>query len=124
MDRVQLTALLCRQGDVYEACRSALASGASFDISDSPLPASHFAAIYRRREVHTRKRDIPTLGFAQAVEALYASGEEPLQVGAVWLADPSYYFQLFLSAGKPAVVACINLDQRHQAGRRVFRRPM
>ncbi|MEU5566872.1 hypothetical protein [Micromonospora musae] len=117
MERAQLTALLDRQDDAYQACRAALTGGSPFKIFDGSLPASHFADIYRVREIHTRKKGIPTVGFAQAVEALYALGEQPLQIGNVELAEPPYYFQLFFSAETSAVVACIGVDQQHQSRR-------
>lgn len=117
MERVQLISLLTDRDGAFEACRVAVERGASFDVFDGSLPASHFAEIYRGRQIHTRERGIPTVGFAEAVEVLYALRERPLRVGRVRLSDPPYYFQLFLSADESAVVACIGVDHQHQAQR-------
>jgi hypothetical protein len=121
MDRDRLTQLLDRDGEAFVACRRAVLAGASFWVTDHTQTASIFAAIYARRDRHTRERGIETLGFTRAVDDLRACGEEPVCVGAVDLDDPPYHFQLFLNEDATAVVACLGVDQswktpRHPAG--------
>jgi hypothetical protein len=116
VERVQLISLLVGQTASFAACREALEGGASFGFGAGLLPARHYAAIYKRRERHTRQAGIPTVGFAEAVKTLDSLEGEPLQIAAVRQTDPPHYFQLFLTADRSAVVACIGVDQQHQAG--------
>lgn len=122
MERAQLISLLVDQTASFAACREALQRGASFTSSDGLLPARHYAGIYKRRERHTREAGIPTMGFAEAVKTLDALENEPLQIAGVRQTDPPYYFQLFLTADRSAMVACIGVGQQHQAAVRL-RRP-
>ncbi|MDH6463844.1 hypothetical protein M2302_004041 [Micromonospora sp. A200] len=115
MERAQLISLLVGQTASFAACREALERGAPFTSSDGLLPACHYARIYERRERHTREAGIPTVGFAEAVKALDALEDEPLQIAGVRQSGPRYYFQLFLAADRSAVVACIGVDQQHHA---------
>ncbi|MFC7243742.1 hypothetical protein ACFQO7_14805 [Catellatospora aurea] len=111
MDRDQLIELLGGEGEAFLACRRALSSGARFWVDADALRASHFLAIYRRREEGVRRAGIPVLGFAAAVDALRAHGERPLRLGAVDLTDGTYHFQLFLDEDLTTVVACLGVDQ-------------
>ncbi|WP_446217361.1 hypothetical protein [Micromonospora sp. IBHARD004] len=120
MNREELIPLLADESLVNKACREALERGASFRIWDGAVglvPANNLASTYRVREVHTRERGIPTLGFAEAVETLHAFGEQPVRLGGVTQLDPPYYFQLFLTADAASVLACIGVDQQHQQRR-------
>ncbi|WP_144120960.1 hypothetical protein [Catellatospora sichuanensis] len=116
----QLIRLLGERNDAFEACRLALEDGASFRIFEdpAPLPAHHYARIYARRERLTRNAGRPTLGFREAADRLGESGDQPLRLGQVTVISPPYHFQLFLTADISAVVACLGVDQQHQAGRR------
>ncbi|MET8838125.1 hypothetical protein ABZV78_30035 [Micromonospora sp. NPDC004540] len=120
MKREELISLLGDESPVNKACREALERGASFRVWDGAaglVPADNLASTYRAREAITRDRGIPTLGFAAAVETLRALGEEPVRLGGVTQLDPPYYFQLFLAADRALVLACIGVDQQHQARR-------
>ncbi|MEU8006288.1 hypothetical protein AB0B66_34460 [Catellatospora sp. NPDC049111] len=57
------------------------------------------------------------LGFREAVDRLDELGDQPLRLGQVAVLSPPYHFLLFLTADLSAVVACIGVDQQHQAGR-------
>ncbi|MGK5445069.1 hypothetical protein ACSNN7_25025 [Micromonospora sp. URMC 105] len=120
MKREELISLLADESPADTACREALERGAPFriwDDSGGSIPASNLASTYRAREAITRDRGIPTLGFAAAVETLYALGEQPVRLGGVTQVDPPYYFQLFLTADATSVLACIGVDQQHQQRR-------
>ncbi|MCP3784640.1 hypothetical protein NLX85_14800 [Micromonospora sp. A3M-1-15] len=120
MKREELISLLADESPVNKACRDALERGASFHIWDGTLglvPAHNLARTYRVREVHTRERGIPTLGFVASVETLCALGDQPVRLGGVTQLDPPYYFQLFLAADASSVLACIGVDQQHQQRR-------
>ncbi|MEV5211656.1 hypothetical protein AB0K35_29690 [Micromonospora sp. NPDC053740] len=83
-------------------------------IDSDPLPASHMVSIYRRQERHIKARGVPSLGFAEAVQALTDAGNLLLRLGSVTAADPPYNFQIFLSADASTVVACLGVDQEHR----------
>jgi len=121
--REDLISLLTDNSPAHQACRTALNQGSFFYVDDGLIPANNHAFTYRAREAHTRERGIPTLGFAAAVERLHALGEQPLRLGGVRQSDPPYYFQLFLAADGTAVLACIGVDQQHQARRRAGNSP-
>ncbi|RUL90399.1 MULTISPECIES: hypothetical protein [Micromonospora] len=117
MERKELISLLADESPVNKACREALERGAPFHIRDEAMglvPANNLASTYRAREAITRDRGIPTLGFAAAVEALHALGEQPVRLGGVTQLDPPYYFQLFLTADATSVLTCIGVNQKHQ----------
>ena len=94
----------------------AVVAGASFWISPTAQPAAPLAGIYGVREAHTRRIGLETLGFAAAVEALRARGQDLVRLGAVDLDEPLYHFQVFLDEPLTAVVACLGVDQgwRHR----------
>ncbi|MET8307936.1 hypothetical protein [Micromonospora sp. NPDC005173] len=117
MERAELFSLLVDDSPAHEACRRALEEGSPFRIDDDLVPADNLARTYRRRQAHTRERGIPTRGFVAAVETLHALGEQPLRLGRVNQSDPPYHFQLFLAADGTSVLACIGVDQQHQARR-------
>ncbi|WP_320065954.1 hypothetical protein [Micromonospora sp. RTGN7] len=117
MDRHQLIALLADGGSADAMCRDALRHSADFTIADGAMPASHFARIYDRRERHCRERGIATLGFREGVEHLQDARDQVVRLGWVKVTDPGYHFQLFLTEDLSAVIACIGVDQAHQARR-------
>lgn len=90
MDRDDLARRLIREREPFAACRRAVLSGAPFWISgpEHPTSASALASIYARRHEHTTRRGIPTVGFARAVDALRAHGEQLIRVVAVDVQDP------------------------------------
>jgi len=95
------------------ACRRALLAGARFWVSpaEQVAPASALVATYARREEHTRRSGIPTVGFAAAVEALRRRGERLVRLGAVDSDRPPYHYQLFFEQDLRAVVAVLGVDQ-------------
>ncbi|MEH1169256.1 hypothetical protein V6V47_28150 [Micromonospora sp. CPCC 205539] len=117
MEREELVLLLGDDSPVHTACRQALEQGGAFSVDDDLIPANILASTHRRREVHTRERAIPTLGFAAAVDTLLALGEQPLRLASVTQPDPPYHFQLFLAATGTSVLACLGVDQQHQTRR-------
>ncbi|KKK05541.1 hypothetical protein [Micromonospora sp. HK10] len=59
------------------------------------------------------KRGTPTLGFAAAVEALRALGEQPIRLGQVEQSDPPCYFQLFFAGRRGISRRCLGVDRQH-----------
>ena len=51
------------------------------------------------------------MGFADAVTALRAVGEELVRIGAVDVEDPPYHFQLFLNEDGTEMIACLGVNQ-------------
>ncbi|GAA0930903.1 hypothetical protein Vau01_125500 [Virgisporangium aurantiacum] len=111
VDRDDLIRLLTRDGNVFAACRSAVAAGAAMQVWDEGVPASELARIYARRLRLTRRNGTPEMGFTDAVQALHAYGEERVRIGAVKAADPPYHFQLFLNESATSLIACLGVDQ-------------
>jgi hypothetical protein len=115
VDRDSLAGLLAAgQGEAYEACLEQVRRGARFVIYDGASPASHYQHIYRRREQHTRRHGLPTVGFRETVERLRDLGEQPVVLGAVDVAFPPYHYQLFVSADLSTMVGCLGVDQEFQ----------
>jgi len=111
MDRDHLARILDREGEVFAACRHAVLSGARFWVTGVTQPASTLVDIYARREEGVREREIPTLGFAEAVAALRDHAEGLVRLGAVDTEDRPYHFQLFVNRDGTALVACLGVDQ-------------
>jgi hypothetical protein len=113
VDRDGLARLLTGEGEAFAACRRAVVAGARFWISKAEqlTPVSALVPIYARRDAHTRRVGIPTLGFAAAVEALRGRSEQLVRIGAVDSDDPPYHYQLFLNEDLTAVVAVLGVDQ-------------
>ena len=119
MERDQLAQLLDTPGYASSACRHALLRGADFILWEGSVPASRMVPAYERRESHTVAEGIRTLGFADAVASLRDVGTQHVQLGQVTVTDPPYLFMLFLAADASTVVACLGVDQQHQADRMV-----
>jgi hypothetical protein len=112
MGRDSLVGLLAAgRGEAYAACLQQVRRGVPFTIYDGVLPASHYERIYRRREQHTRRIGLPTVGFQETAERLYALGEQLVRIGTVDVPHPPYHYQLFLSADLSIVVGCLGMDQ-------------
>jgi hypothetical protein len=113
MDRGDLARRLIGEGEPFAACRRAVLSGAPFWIDEQEhlTSASVLASIYAQRHKHTTRRGIPTAGFAAAVDALRAHGEQLVRIGAVDVPDPPYHYQLFLTQDLTTVVAVLGVDQ-------------
>lgn len=76
MNRERLAAILEQhEGEAFVACRQALLAGARFWVAGGSQPASTLVQTYARRDKHTKKRGIETIGFAEAVTKLGALGE-------------------------------------------------
>lgn len=115
VNRDHLAQLLDSPGYASSACRHALLEGAEFIVWDGSAPASGMVPAYERREAHTVARGIPTLGFPEALASLRSVGAAQVQLGQVTVANPPYLFMLFLAADSSEVVACLGVDQEHQA---------
>ena len=111
MTREELIAALDGDIPAHRACREALDHGAEFGVHDGTIPASSLAPTYRRREAHMRRVGTTTIGFLDAVERLDNLGEAPVRLGFVRTLDASYFFQLFLAATAPRVVAALGVNQ-------------
>lgn len=81
MDRARLTELLAIDGEAHQSCLREVRRGATFTIPDGAVPAGHLEGIYRIREQHTRQMGMPTVGFAETVDALLSLGEQPVHLG-------------------------------------------
>ncbi|MEU0561275.1 hypothetical protein [Dactylosporangium sp. NPDC006015] len=100
-----------RDGEAFAACRREVAAGAVIRVWDGGTPASTLAAIYVRRLRLIHQRGTPEVGFAEAVQALRACGDELVRIGAVDVQHPSYHFQLFLNLSATVVIGCLGVDQ-------------
>ncbi|WP_089251594.1 hypothetical protein [Asanoa hainanensis] len=111
MERAELISLLAGATPAEQACRAALEQGATFHVyaADEGVPASNLASSYRRRQAHTTKLGIPTIGFAEAVETLSALGEQPLVLGSVAQEDSPRSFVIFLAPDATSVIACLGV---------------
>ena len=119
MDRDVLVELLDQDTEAFRACREAVAAGAEFVIWDGTAETSALASIYARRERHTRRIGLPTLGFPEAVTRLRDHREPRLTLGQVRAEDPPFHFQLFLDQAATEVIACpgVDRDPAHRTGR-------
>jgi hypothetical protein len=111
--------MLEREGEAFVACRQAVLTGARFWIDEEALPASILVPTYTRRYRRSQDREMATLGFADAVEALRSRGGEPVRIGAVDTDDPPYHFQLFMNGDATTVIACLGLEPGSSSGREV-----
>ncbi|WP_345566571.1 hypothetical protein [Nonomuraea rosea] len=68
--------------------------------------------IYRRRARLTHRKDIPSLGFDEAVTQLGTCGLQHLILGIVKNTQSDYRFQLFLSPDASRVVACLGVGRQ------------
>ena len=116
MKRESLENLLAAEGEVYELARTALVSGAHYEVWDDRVAIEGIRTIYRRRHRTTRRVGQPSLGFADAVGALEAYDGAKISLGFIddWPRD-GYYFQLFLAPGLGQVVACLAVKQLPRA---------
>ncbi|MEU8423754.1 hypothetical protein AB0C15_23070 [Micromonospora sp. NPDC048835] len=113
MERDTLIVLLgAEDGDVYESCRDALRAGYDFKVFDRAAPVEALLSTYRRRERHTRRRGIRTLGFAQAVDRLVSAEElGELLLGQVGGTGSPWFYQFFLGPDASRLVACLAVGQ-------------
>ncbi|MGV9773377.1 hypothetical protein [Streptosporangium sp. NPDC003464] len=112
MDRETLVQLLDNAGEAGRACRRALMAGASFEIWPDPVEVLPLTKIYQRRARLTRRMDIPSLGFDEAVTQLCSYGLQHLILGIVKSTESDYRFQLFLSPDASRVVACLGVNKQ------------
>jgi hypothetical protein len=122
MNRERLAAILEQhEGEAFVACRQALLAGARFWVAGGSQPASTLVQTYARRDKHTRKRGIETIGFAEAVTKLGALGEELVRLAAADSDHPPYHFMLFLNADATTPLACLGVDQSWNLNRQSAR---
>ncbi|MEV5895659.1 hypothetical protein [Nonomuraea fuscirosea] len=114
MDRETLVQLLDNQGEAAHDCRQALMAGASFEIWPDPVEALPLTKTYRRRARLTRRMDVPSVGFDEAVTQLGAFELQHLILGIVRSTESGYRFQLFLSPDASRVVACLGVSPQRQ----------
>ncbi|MEV0309329.1 hypothetical protein [Nonomuraea fuscirosea] len=114
MDRETLVQLLDNAGEAARACRQALMAGASFEIWPDPVEVLPLTMTDRRRARLTRRMDIPSVGFDEAVTQLGACGFQRLILGIVRSTESGYRFQLFLSPDASRVVACLGVSPQRQ----------
>jgi hypothetical protein len=112
MRRDELIALLAGGGPAETACRRALHGNAEYVVYAERIRAEQLASSYARRQRAMERTGTPTLGFAEAVEALRAHGPGEVLLGSVTMDDPPIHFQLFLTAAGDKLVACLGVDQR------------
>ncbi|WP_344208124.1 hypothetical protein [Nonomuraea bangladeshensis] len=107
MDRETLVQLLATAGEAGHACRQALAADAYFEIWPELVETLPLIRTYQRRARLTRRKNVPPLGFDEAVTQLEACELQHLILGIVRSTEPAYHFQLFLSPDASRVVACL-----------------
>ncbi|MEV0306568.1 hypothetical protein [Nonomuraea fuscirosea] len=118
MDRETLVELLDNAGEAGRACRRALMAGASFEIWPDPVEVLPLTKTYQRRACLTRRMDIPSVGFDEAITQLSACGLQHLILGIVKSTESDHRFQLFLSPDSSRVVACLGVStQRERSAR-------
>jgi hypothetical protein len=110
--RDELITLLAGVGPAETACRQALLGNAEYVVYAERMAAEQLANSYARRQRAMERTGTPTVGFAEAVQALRAHTPGEVLLGSVTLDDPPIHFQLFLSPGADKVVACLGVDQR------------
>lgn len=82
MDRAVLLRILDDSDAAQAAARAAVERGAPFQVDTGSVPAARLAAIYNRRERHSRRMGQDSVGFAAAVSELAACGDRPVRIGA------------------------------------------
>jgi hypothetical protein len=111
VDRSDLARLL---GGDREACllaRTALESGAVFELWSQAVPVQRLISIYERRERSVLRSGQPSIGFSGALDDLrtYEGGE--LAIGFVDdRAQGGYYFQIFLDPSFSRIIACLGIQ--------------
>lgn len=99
-------------GDAAAEAFQALTSGASHAVwFDGPgSTAEHLRTIYRRREEHTRRIGLNTIGFREAVKALAASDAEDVHLAEVKSEERTYV--LFVRGSGESLLACVGVPTR------------
>jgi hypothetical protein len=112
MRRDDLLTLLGGPGPAETACRQALHRNAEYVVYAERMAAEQLANSYARRQRAMERVGTPTVGFAEAVEALRAHAPGEVLLGSVTMDEPPIHFQLFLTTGAEKLVACLGVDQR------------
>lgn len=111
MERSRLIQLLAGEGEVRLLSRSALSSGAPYEVWPEAVATQRLLAVYERRQRGTRRSGQSSIGFSGALDALRAYGGADLSIG--FIDDRSrggYYFQLFMDPEMNTVVACLGIE--------------
>ncbi|GAA2665021.1 hypothetical protein GCM10010412_041010 [Nonomuraea recticatena] len=111
VERMTLAGLLDCGGEAASACRSALLAGDEFHVWEERVSIRELLGIYRRRERYIRRKGIPSLGFAEAIEDLKACDFAQVLLGYVKSDQLPYHFQLFLAPDVSHVVACLGASR-------------
>ncbi|MBT2481674.1 hypothetical protein [Streptomyces sp. ISL-94] len=117
MERSRLAQLLAGADEVRLLSRAALGTGVDYKVWPEAVETRRLVSIYERRERGTRRSGQPSLGFAEALDALRAYGGAELAIG--FIDDRrrgGYYFQLFLDPEFGSVVACFGVKSTGSTG--------
>ncbi|MEV0830847.1 hypothetical protein [Nonomuraea rubra] len=87
-------------------------AGAPFEVWPDPVEVLPLTRIYQRRARFTRRMDVPSLGFDEAVTQLGACGLQQLILCIVKSTESDYRFQIFLSPDASRVVACLGVAKQ------------
>lgn len=110
MERDDLLNALRGSSDVEDLARGAVEGGVDFKIWPRTVAKSEILIIYSRRLRLLSRNGQPSIGFAEAVESIRDCPEDRLRIGYVDdRPQGGYWFQLFLSAENPVVVACLGV---------------
>ena len=107
MDRSALIGAFQRRDPVSEACRTALAEGAAFEVFDGTTDVTSLVTIYTRRAEHVSAIGLEHGGFEQALTELRARPAEEVRLGQVTDGVGQRHYQLFLAPDTDDVVACL-----------------
>jgi hypothetical protein len=110
VERGHLAQLLAGADEVRLLSRAALDAGVDYKVWPESVATHRLVSIYERRERGTRRSGQPSLGFAEALDALRSYDGAELAVG--FIDDRhrgGYYFQIFLDPEFSSVVACFGV---------------
>ena len=113
VDSETLRAALREHGGAASlACDGAIGDGAVIEHETDAVDTQSLLTIYRRRARHVRDKGTATLAFDQAVADIQNTEAVSLLVCGVGVAEPPYFFAVFLQPEADRVVACLGIDQR------------
>ena len=112
MERQSLADLLSEQENVCRLARSAVLAGAKYEIWKGVAGIDQLRTVFGRRYRTVRRVGQPSVGFAEAVEALDDYEGTELAMGYVDdRPQGGYYYQLFLTPDLAQVVACLGVEK-------------
>lgn len=107
---MELAELFTGDREVFRLCRSALMTGAEFEVWGEPKATQELVSIYARRMRVMMRTGQPSIGVLEAVADLKGCAAPELLIG--YVDDRStggYYFQVFLDPGSEKVVSCLGV---------------